>query len=451
MTRTRGLTMSLPTPAISVRTLQRALYAKAKTEPDFRFYSLWDKVHRTDVLAEAYRRCRANRGSVGVDGQSFEEIETIGVEAWLASLQEELKSGRYCSKPLKRVWIPKASSGKRPLGIPCIRDRVAQMAVNLVILPIFEADFRPCQYGFRPKIDAKMAIRRIYYHATQHRRTDIVDADLKDYFNTIPHSPLIKSVARRISDGRLLSLLKHWLETPVIETVDGKTKVSNTSKQTHRGTPQGGVISPLLANIYFRRFVLAWEKLGYQARFNAQIVNYADDFVICCSKGKGELAMTAMQHLMSKLGLTVNTEKTHLAYVPQESFDFLGYTFCKQYARDGRAYLGTKPSKKALKSLRSKIHEETAINRTWDTAENRVRRLNQLIGGWTNYFNQGPVLGSYNFIEEYTGRRLRRWLTKKHKQRGKSGWRLYSDDYLHNELGLIRLPRNRAELSSAKA
>lgn len=451
MTRMRRLTSGLSTPASSVRKLQRALYAKAKAEPDFRFYSLWDKVHMTDVLTEAYRRCRANRGSVGVDGQSFEDIEALGVETWLASLQEELKGGRYCSKPLKRVWIPKASGGKRPLGIPCIRDRVAQMAVNLVILPIFEADFRPCQYGFRPKIDAKMAIRRIYYHATQHRRTDIVDADLKDYFNTIPHSPLIKSVARRISDGRLLSLLKHWLETPVIETVDGKTKVSNTSKRTHRGTPQGGVISPLLANIYFRRFVLAWEKFGFQAKFNAQIVNYADDFVICCSKGKGELAMTAMQHLMSKLGLTVNTEKTHLAHVPQESFDFLGYTFCKQYARDGRVYLGTKPSKKALKSLRTKIHEETAINRTWDTAENRVRRLNQLIGGWTNYFSQGPVLGSYNFIEEYTGRRLRRWLTKKHKQRGKSGWRLYSDNYLHNKLGLIKLPRNRAELSSAKA
>ena len=451
MTRTRGLTMSLATPINSVRKLQRTLYAKAKAEPDFRFYSLWDKVHRNDILTEAYRRCRANRGSVGVDGQSFKDIETLGVEAWLASLQEELKSGRYCSKPLKRVWIPKASGGKRPLGIPCIRDRVAQMAVNLVILPIFEADFRPCQYGFRPKIDAKMAVRRIYYHATQHRRTDIVDADLKDYFNTIPHSPLMKSVARRISDGRLLSLLKHWLETPVFETVEGKIKVSNTSKRTHRGTPQGGVISPLLANIYFRRFILAWEKFGFQAKFNAQIVNYADDFVICCSKGKGELAMTAMQHLMNKLGLTVNTEKTHLAHVPQESFDFLGYTFCKQFAKNGRIYLGTKPSKKALKSLRTKIHEETAINRTWDTAENRVRRLNQLIGGWANYFSQGPVLSSYNFIEEYTGRRLRRWLTKKHKQRGKSGWRLYSDSYLHNELGLLKLPRNRAELSSAKA
>lgn len=451
MTRTRGLTMSLPTPNNSVRKLQRALYAKAKAEPDFRFYSLWDKIHRADILAEAYRRCRANRGSVGVDGQSFVDIEALGLETWLSFLQEELKSGDYRSKPLKRVWIPKANGGKRPLGIPCIRDRVVQMAVNLVILPIFEADFRPCQYGFRPKIDAKMAIRRIYYHATQHRRTDIVDADLKDYFNTIPHAPLMKSVARRLSDGRLLSLLKHWLETPVVEIVDGKVKVSNMSKRTHRGTPQGGVISPLLANIYFRRFVLAWEKFGFQAKFNAQIVNYADDFVICCSKGKGELAMTAMQHLMSKLGLTVNTEKTHLAHVPHEPFDFLGYTFCKQFAKDGRVYLGTKPSKKALKSLRSKIHEETAINRTWDTIENRVSRLNQLIGGWTNYFNQGPVLGSYNFIEQYTGRRLRRWLTKKHKQRGKSGWRLYSDDYLYNELGLIKLPRNRAELSSAKA
>jgi len=451
VTRTRGLTKSLPTPAISVRKLQRALYAKAKAEPNFRFYSLWDKVHRTDVLTEAYRRCRANRGSVGVDGQSFTDIEALGLEAWLVSLQEELKSGNYCSKPLKRVWIPKASGGKRPLGIPCIRDRVVQMAVNLVILPIFEADFRPCQYGFRPKIDAKMAIRRIYYHATQHRRADIIDADLKDYFNTIPHGGLIKSVARRISDGRLLSLLKHWLETPVTERVDGKTKVSNTAKRTHRGTPQGGVISPLLANIYFRRFVLAWEQFGFQAKFNAHIVNYADDFVICCSKGKGEHAMTAMQHLMSKLGLTVNTEKTHLAHAPQESFDFLGYTFCKQYAKDGRVYLGTKPSKKAVKSLRSKIHEETAINRTWDTVENRVHRLNQLIGGWANYFNQGPVLGSYNFIEQYTGRRLRRWLTKKHKKRGKSGWRLYSDDYLFNELGLIKLPQNRTELSSAKA
>ena len=450
MTRARRLTKCLPTPINSVRKLQRALYVKAKTEPAFRFYSLWDKIYRIDILTEAYRRCRVNRGGVGIDGQHFDDIEKQGLEMWLVQLQEELKSGNYCSKPLKRVWIPKANGGMRPLGIPCIRDRVVQMAVNIVLLPIFEADFHPCQYGFRPKIDAKMAVRRIYYHITQHKRTDVVDADLKDYFNTIPHGSLMKSVARRTSDSNLLSLIKHWLETPIVELQNGKPKVSNPAKASHRGTPQGGVISPLLANIYFRRFVLAWEKFGFQSKFNGYIVNYADDFVICCHKGKGHEAMIAMLKIMDKLGLTVNEDKTHLAMMPEESFDFLGYTFSKQYARHGRSYVGTTPSKKALKNLRAKIKEETAINKTWCSTEDRIKRLNQIIGGWANYFNQGPVLGSYHFIQEYTGRRLRRWLIKKHKQRGKSGWKRYSDSYLFNELNLIKLPKNRAELSSAK-
>ena len=264
MTRARGLVNNLLTPG-TVRMLQRTLYVKAKTEPDFRFYSLWDKISRSDVLFEAYKRCRANRGSVGVDNQSFDDIENSGREQWLVQLQEELKSGQYCPQPLRRVWIPKANGGSRPLGIPCIRDRVIQMAANIVLLPIFEADFRPEQYGFRPKVDAKMAVRRIYFHVTQHGRTDIVDADLKDYFNTIPHGPLMNSIARRVSDGKVLSLLKCWLETPVMENENGLLKLTNQAKQQHRGTPQGGVISPLLANIYFRRFILAWEQFGIKA------------------------------------------------------------------------------------------------------------------------------------------------------------------------------------------
>ncbi|HEX3235528.1 MAG TPA: reverse transcriptase domain-containing protein [Gemmatimonadales bacterium] len=249
--------MGLPTPAATVETLRTSLQAKAKAEPAFRFYSLWDKVCRKDVLQDAYGRCRANAGAAGVDRVSFAQIEAQGSERWLEELREELISGQYAPKPLLRVWIPKSNGGRRPLGIPCIADRVVGMAALLVIGPIFEADLLPQQYGFRPGLDAKMALRRVYWHVTQHGRREVVDADLRDYFTSIPHAPLMRCLSRRIADGRLLHTIKGWLTAPVVEFIGERAVQTTEARRTKRGVPQGGVISPLVANLYFRRFLLA--------------------------------------------------------------------------------------------------------------------------------------------------------------------------------------------------
>ena len=336
----RRLTMSLPTPSETVGKLQTSLQTKAKAEPAFRFYVLWDKVCRQDVLLEAYRRCRANAGAAGVDGETFERIDARGSEQWLGMLREELVSGRYVPKPLLRVWIPKSNGGQRPLGIPCISDRVVQMAAVLIIGPIFEADLLPQQYGFRPGLDAKMALRRVYWHVTQHGRREVVDADLRDYFTSIPHTPLMRSLSRRIADGRMLHVIKGWLTAPVVEVIDGRPVQTTEARWTKRGTPQGGVISPLLANCYFRRFLLAWHNHGHRDQLDAHVVNYADDFVICCRPGNAEAAMTRMAKLVTRLGLEVNATKTRIVRLPEEQFDFLGYTVGRFYGKDGRPYFG---------------------------------------------------------------------------------------------------------------
>ncbi len=236
--------MSLSTSTSTVRKLQTSLHVKAKTESSFRFYSLWDKIYREDILHEAYRRCRRNRGAAGVDGETFEQVEAYGVERWLGNLQQELKTKTYGPQPLLRVWIPKSNGGQRPLGIATLRDRVVQMAVQLLLQPIFEADLLPQQYGFRPGLDAKMAVRRVYFHLTQWRRQEVVDCDLSDYFTTIPHGPLMKCVARRIADGAVLAVIKSWLEAPVMERLKRGYQRRTEAKDSHRGTPQGAVVTP---------------------------------------------------------------------------------------------------------------------------------------------------------------------------------------------------------------
>jgi RNA-directed DNA polymerase len=270
---------SLPTPVSKVQTLQTALHAKAKVEPSYRFYTLWDKLCRMDVLKIAYKRCRSNGGSYGIDHETFAAIDALGVDQWLGKLQEELKDKGYSPRPLRRVWIPKANGkAMRPLSIACIRDRVAQQAMLIVLNPIFEADLLPEQYGFRQNVDAKIAIRRVYYHITDYHRTEIVDVDLKDYFTSIPHGDLMKCIARRVAEKQILQVIKRWLVVPVIE--EGKRQrntISTEAKDTRRGIAQGSPISPLLSNCYFRRFLLAWKKFGHAS--NARVVNYADDCV----------------------------------------------------------------------------------------------------------------------------------------------------------------------------
>lgn len=445
--------MGLPTPEDKVQKLQTALQAKAKADASYRFYSLWDKVCRPDVLAEAYRRCRRNGGAAGADRTKFEQIESQGEEAWLAALREELSGKTYRCQPLLRVWIPKANGGQRPLGIPTIRDRVAQMAVLLVIGPIFEADLCDEQYGFRAGVDAKMAIRRVYYHVTERGLREVVDADLSDYFNTIPHGPLMRCLSRRIADGQVLSVIKQWLRAPVVELGGaggrGERRTTEAADKS-RGTPQGGVISPLLANVYFRRFVLAWKRFGHEERLQGRIVNYADDLVICCKPGNGAQAMAVLRELMTRLGLTVNERKTRLAELPQEHFNFLGYTIGRFHGRDGKPFMGTRPSKKAVHRLLLRIREETSSRWNWQTPQMRVGALNPVLRGWCAYFDQGPVMHVYRVVRRYTERRLRRWLMRREQRQG-TGYKRYPDPYLYETLGLFMPPESRAAVLNAKA
>jgi group II intron reverse transcriptase/maturase len=426
------------------------LQAKAKAQAGYRFYSLWDKVCRQDVLQEAFRRCRANGGAPGADGLTFERIASTGEEVWLARLQEELAQGSYRAQPLLRIWIPKANGGQRPLGIPTIRDRVVQMAMLLVIGPIFEADLCDEQYGFRSGTDAKMAIRRVYYHVTERGRTEVVDADLSDYFNTIPHGALIRCLIRRIADGHVLSVIKQWLRTPVVERDQGTWRRTSEAADKSRGTPQGAPLSPMLANLYFRRFLLAWKKFGHEQRLQARVVNYADDLVICCKPGNGAAAMAAFRELMRRLGLSVNERKTRIAKLPEEAFDFLGYTIGRFHGRGGKAYIGTRPSRKAVRRVLRKIHEETSSRWSLELPEARVAVLNPILRGWCGYFNQGPVAKVYAAIRQYTERRFRRWLMRRVQKHG-TGYKQYPDHYLYEKLGLIMLPVSRVATLNAKA
>jgi RNA-directed DNA polymerase len=428
---------NLGTPP-SVQKLQTALHAKAKDEPSCRFHALYDKLYREDVLRYAYDCCRANHGASGVDGVRFEDIEASGVEPWLGALAKALKEKTYQPETIRRVYIPKSNGKLRPLGIPTIRDRVAQTAMVLVIGPIFEADLPAEQYAYRPDRNAHDAIRQVH-SLLNTGHTHVVDADLAAYYDTIPHAELMKSVARRIVDRNVLHLIKMWLEVPVEETDErGRKKRTTQHRDEKRGIPQGSPLSPLLANLYMRRFVLGWKRKGLEARLQARIVVYADDLVICC-KGSAAQALEAMRALMCQIKLTVNEEKTRVCRVPAETFDFLGYTFGRCYSqRTGRAYLGTRPSRKSICRVTKRLHAETARRTgSFDTAD-VVTRLNRLLQGWAAYFCLGPVSKSYQAIDRYTIRRLRRWLCIKHKMLSRGRTR-FPDEYFYTRLGLVQL------------
>ena len=441
--------MSLTT-LTSVQKLQMALHAKAKESPDFRFYVLYDKVYRKDVLVYAYQRCKANRGAAGVDNQTFEDIEQYGVERWLDELAQELKSRTYQPQPVRRVYIPKPDGKQRPLGIPTIRDRVVETAAMSVLEPIFEADLQPEQYAYRADRSALDAVRHVHKLInTGHRK--IVDADLSSYFDSIPHAELMRSVARRVVDGAMLHLIKMWLEAPVEETDErGNRRRSVRNRDEGRGTPQGAPVSPLLSNLYMRRFVLGWKELGYEARWEAYIVNYADDLVICCRTGAKQ-ALDTMQKMMSKLKLTVNDSKTRVCSVPEEKFDFLGYTFGQCYSpKTGRAYLGTVPARKRVQRICGDIREMTGRSTTSLDPVTIVTKLNRTMCGWANYFCLGPVSTAYRTVDGYATMRLRLWLRTKHKLSGRANG-MFPDTHLYGALGLVRLDKRTRNFPWAKA
>jgi group II intron reverse transcriptase/maturase len=429
--------MSLETPA-KVRKLQETLHAKAKGSPRYRFYALYDKVYRSDALEFAYRSCLRKGGAPGVDGEQFEDIEAYGVARWLGELAEELRRKTYRPQAVRRAWIPKPEGSKRPLGIPTVRDRVVQTAAVLVLGPIFEADLQPEQYAYRPGRSALDAVKAVH-GLLNAGHTEVVEADLSGYFDEIPHAELMQSIARRVSDRHLLHLIKMGLEAAVEETDDrGRKHRTTRNKDRRRGCPQGAPISPLLANLYMRRFVLGWKVLGHERRLDAHVVNYADDLVICC-RGTGGAAMAAMRSMMQVLKLSVNEAKTRLCRVPDESVEFLGYTLGRCYSpRTGRAYIGTRPSRKVIQRLCREISELTGRRWLLVDVRDRVDRLNRLLVGWSNYFCLGPVSPAYRSVDRHTRFRLRRWLRLKHKVRGK-GYTRFPNRYLYLELGLTRL------------
>src|SRR5450631_367657 len=441
--------MNLATPS-SVQKLRTVLHDKAKELPNWRFHALYDKVYRRDVLAFAYECCKANGGAAGVDGQSFEGIEEYGVERWLDELTEELRSRTYRPRPVRRVYIPKPDGKQRPLGVPTIRDRTVETAAVLVLEPIFEADLQPEQYAYRPDRSALDAVRQVH-KLINTGHGEIVDADLSGYFDSIPHAELLKSVARRVVDGAMLHLIKMWLQAPAEETDErGRKHRSTRNRDEGRGTPQGAPISPLLSNLYMRRFVLGWKQLGHEKRLGAFIVNYADDLVICC-RGRAEESLATMRVMMTKLKLTVNETKTRVSKLPEEKFDFLGYTFGRCYStKTGRAYLGTVPAKKRVIRICQAISSETRRNRTLLDHQTVVTKLNQMMNGWANYFCLGAVSKAYRAVDGHACDRLRHWLRSKHKVPGPAT-RIYSDDVLHDKFGLVRLKNRTRSFSWAKS
>jgi group II intron reverse transcriptase/maturase len=412
-----------------LREFQRKLHEKAKAEPKYRFYSLYDKTYRMDVLAEAYRKAKANGGACGVDGETFEDIETKGLDGYLAELQREMKERRYVPKPVRRVYIPKPNGSDRPLGIPTIRDRVVQTAFLMVLEPIFEADFADSSYGFRPQRSAHDAVREIYKYLNW-GCVEVYDVDVEKYFDTVDHGRLMKLVAKRISDGEVLRVIQQWLSCGYVE--DGQ------HRQSKRGTPQGGVISPLLANIYLNPVDQAFKRYGLGAIRNGSIhlIRYADDVVILAQRNL-EDGIGLLHHYVERLGLRINQEKTRrLTLGIGESVDFLGFRFHNVKSRKtGTRLILVRPSPRSQErfrvAVRKHVHHSIALR-----VKEQVVNLNRYLRGWMGYFRLGNGSATFHDLANFVNKRVRHVIWRRRGNRG-YGWGKLTSEYIYGQLGLF--------------
>jgi RNA-directed DNA polymerase len=429
--------VSLATP-LKLQRLQEALYTQAKQEPAYRFYLLYDKVYRGDILAHAYALSQQHKGAPGVDGVTFADIEAAGVDRWLAAVEEALRTQTYRPQPVRRMLIEKEGGGERPLGIPTIRDRVVQTAVLLILQPIFEADLEPTAYGYRPGRTALEAVQAVH-RALCNGHAQVVDADVSKYFDTIPHAALMQSLARRLSDRRMLRLLKRWLKAPAAEQGPGGRWRFSGGKRATRGTPQGGVVSPALANLYMNRYQTVLRLRGLDRRYGARLVNYADDLVVLCRQGAPEV-LAQSRRWFTQMGLTLNERKTRVCDGRQEPCTFLGYTFGPlRYRKDGHWYLGAAPAKKAVWRVKGRIRQilRPSNQAPWEEV---VQELNAVLRGWANHFSYGTRLMAYRAVDNYVYEGVRHFLRRRHKVPSR-GTKRFPREQVFGELGVFQLRR----------
>jgi len=426
----KEITYMLTTPE-QIQELRKKLYQKAKQEGQFRFYALYDKVYRKDIIEFAYYLVKSHNGAPGIDGITFEVIGCMegGETRYCEGITEELRNRTYKPMPVKRAYIPKPDGSKRPLGIPTIKDRVVQMAVKIVIEPIFEADFQDSSYGFRPKRDAHQAMNEVSLQL-RYGKTQVIDADIAKYFDTIPHDKLLTLVAGRIVDKNILRLIKMWLKAPIVEEEQGKKKYRGNDK----GTPQGGVISPLLANIYLNTLDIAMKQ-----SMDARLVRYADDFVVLCKYSTCK-AYNTITDVLKNLGLALNPDKTKTLDATEERFAFLGFTVeVRRNPKTGKKFPLIVPSKRAISDIKNEIRDATSRKNLVLPKEAVIARLNEIVRGWANYFYYGNCTRDFTNLKGFLDERVRTYLRRKHGLKSR-GYKAYPYKYLYENLGLYKIP-----------